>query len=205
MRLCCLIFILICTKINFIKNSNEFEKEIYIGCLLRQKKIILRFANKLSRKKLAEVGKKICRILWAVLKSTFANLDQKLEWWVFRVLGIPHLGKYEKEYLLMFLCSSLNLQNLGVFFEGLYLLIYFCQLYTLSSGKMKTWFIDLYISIGIYDLIFKMLKKAHDVLPWCFALMRNSSWLLSPKFQLLKFNELCFCVKDALRKCHQTS
>ena len=55
----------------------------------------------------------------------------------------------------MFLCSSLKLQYLVAFFEGLYLLIYFCQLYTLSSGKMKTWFIDQYISIGIYDLIFK--------------------------------------------------
>ena len=53
----------------------------------------------------------------------------------------------------MFLCSSLKLQNLGVFFEGLYLLIYLSLLYTLSSGKMKTWFIDLHISIGIYDLI----------------------------------------------------
>ena len=53
----------------------------------------------------------------------------------------------------MLLCSSLKLQNLGVFFEGLYLLIYLCLLYTLSFGKMKTWFIDLRISVGIYDLI----------------------------------------------------
>ena len=53
----------------------------------------------------------------------------------------------------MFLCSRLKLQNVGVFFEGLHLLIYLCLLHTLSSGKMKIWFIDLHISIGIYDLI----------------------------------------------------
>ena len=52
----------------------------------------------------------------------------------------------------MFLCSSLKLQNLGVFFEGLYLLV-FVPAYALSSGKMKTWFIDLHISMGIYNLI----------------------------------------------------
>ena len=40
-------------------------------------------------------------------------------------------GIYEKKYLLMFLCSSLKLQNLGVFFEELFLLIYLCLLYTL--------------------------------------------------------------------------
>ena len=53
-----------------------------------------------------------------------------------------------------------------------------------------------------------MLQKSAfstNVFRWCFALMKNSSWLLSHKFQLLKLNELCSCVKNALRKCYQTS
>ena len=48
----------------------------------------------------------------------------------------------------MFLC---NITKFRVIFKRLYLLlIYLCLLYTLSYGKMKTWFIDMRRSIGVY-------------------------------------------------------
>ena len=138
------------------------------------------------------------------------NVYQKFEWWV--------SFSYEKEYLLIFLyitCSSLKLQNLGGFFEGLCLLfIHLCLLYTLWSGKIKTWFIDLHISIGVYlndfdkSNITSLIERLLNVEQSAFSQMFCPNWKFMSdywfhKFQLLKLNKFCFfCVENALKKCY---
>ena len=89
-------------------------------------------------------------------------------------------------------------------------------LYTLSSNKMKTWFIDLHISIGVYlndfdkSNITTLIGILLNIEKSAFFLMFHPDKKTFTNYWLRKSSywnwiNFVFCVKNTLRKCYQTS